>query len=89
MCVCVCDSCRYNKKDKQRAELFLQLIREYARGRCYQQRLAFAEVCKHMVKRFSSKFVKEWVFDLCLELLYDPVPNVRLQVSAILTHAFT
>ncbi len=71
---------RYNKKDKQRAELFLQLIREYARGKCYQQRLAFAEVCKHLIKRFSSKFVKEWVFDLCLELLYDPVPNVRLQV---------
>jgi serine/threonine-protein phosphatase 4 regulatory subunit 4 len=71
---------RYNKRERQRAELFLQLIREFARGRSYTQRAAFADVCVHLVRRFSSRFVKEWVFDLCLELLYDPVPNVRLQV---------
>lgn len=38
---------------------------------------SFCHVCCYCC---SSKFIKEWVFDLCLELLYDPVPNVRLQV---------
>ncbi|KAL6757965.1 armadillo-type protein [Haematococcus lacustris] len=75
---------RYNKRDKQRADIFLRLIREFARGKGYVQRLAFADVCRHLLRRFSSRFIKEWVFDLCLELLYDPVPNVRLQVTHIL-----
>ncbi|KAJ9523823.1 hypothetical protein QJQ45_020014 [Haematococcus lacustris] len=75
---------RYNKRDKQRADIFLKLIREFARGKGYVQRLAFADVCRHLLRRFSSRFIKEWVFDLCLELLYDPVPNVRLQVTHIL-----
>lgn len=72
---------RYNKKDKQRADIFMRLLRDFARGKSYQQRMAFAEVALHIVRKFSSKFIKEWVFDLCLELLYDPVPNVRMQVS--------
>lgn len=74
---------RYNRREKQRAELFLRLIREYARGRTFTARLAFSDVCRHVVKRFSSRFIKDWMFDLCLELLYDPVPNVRLQVSLV------
>lgn len=44
------------------------------------QRAAFADVCFSIVKRFSSRFIKDWFFDLILDLLYDPVPNIRLQV---------
>mmetsp|Transcript_9565 Transcript_9565/g.20370 ORF Transcript_9565/g.20370 Transcript_9565/m.20370 type:complete len:882 (+) Transcript_9565:180-2825(+) len=75
---------RYNKRDKQRAEIFMRLIRDYARGKSFTQRIAFGEIAQHLVKRFSSRFIKDWVFDLCLELLYDPVPNVRLQVTSLL-----
>ncbi len=64
----------------QRAETFLKLIREYARGKSFSLRMGFAEVARCMVRMYSSRFVKDWVFDLSLELLYDPVPNVRLQV---------
>lgn len=35
------------------------------------------------MRRFSARVIKEWVFDLCLELLYDAVPNVRLQVCGV------
>lgn len=77
---------RYNRKERQRADIFVRLIREYARGKSYTARLAFAEVARHAVKRFSARFAKEWLFDLCLELLYDPVPNVRMQVRHVHAH---
>lgn len=74
---------RYGRKERQRADIFLRIIRELARGRSFGQRVAFGHVAEHLLSSFSSKFVKEWLFELCLELLYDPVPNVRLQVRRL------
>lgn len=62
----------------------LRIIRDLCRGRSFTSRLAFVEVARHALARFSSRFVKDWLFDLCLELLYDPVPNVRLTAASIL-----
>lgn len=75
---------RCNRKEKQRAELYLRVIRDLCRAKSYTQRIAFAELAQHLVRRFSSRWVKEYVFDMCLELLYDPVPNVRIVVTSVL-----
>lgn len=37
-----------------------------------------------MLRRFSSRFIKEYLFDLVLELLHDPVPNVRISAMPFL-----
>ena len=72
------------RKEKQRADLYLRIIRDLCRARCYTQRIAFAELAQHLVRRFSSRWVKEYVFDMCIELLYDPVPNVRIVVTSVM-----
>ncbi|KAF5829638.1 armadillo-type protein [Dunaliella salina] len=75
---------RHCKGEHQRSEIFLRLVREFARGRSFTQRAAFGDVCFNVVKRFSSRFIKDWFFDLILDLLYDSVPNIRLQITRIL-----
>ncbi|KAG1661126.1 hypothetical protein FOA52_011856 [Chlamydomonas sp. UWO 241] len=72
------------KKERARTDLFLRLVREFARGRSCGARQAFVPVAQHMIASFSSRFVKDWLYDLVLELLYDPVPNVRISVSHLL-----
>lgn len=71
-------------REKYRSEVFLRVVREFARGRSYTQRMAFCDVLAGLVRRYSARWVKEYAFDLCLELLYDPVPNVRMQIVALL-----
>ncbi|GAX76223.1 hypothetical protein CEUSTIGMA_g3667.t1 [Chlamydomonas eustigma] len=75
---------RKGLRERQQAETYLKLIRDFARGRTFSLRIAFVQVAHHMIVNSSSRFVKDWVFDLCLELLYDPIPNVRLQVIPLL-----
>ncbi|GAX81677.1 hypothetical protein CEUSTIGMA_g9105.t1 [Chlamydomonas eustigma] len=75
---------RCGLRERLQAEAYLKLIRDFARGRTFSLRIAFVKVAQHMIENSSSKYVKEWVFDLCLELLYDPVPNVRIQVIPLL-----
>ncbi|GFR43586.1 hypothetical protein Agub_g4683 [Astrephomene gubernaculifera] len=75
---------RYNRREKQRAEMLLRIIRDYCRGRSFTARITFVDIATHLLRRFSSRFIKEYIFDLVLELLYDPVPNVRLSATALL-----
>ncbi|GLC55027.1 hypothetical protein PLESTB_000932600 [Pleodorina starrii] len=75
---------RHNRREKQRAEVLLRIIREFCRGRSFTCRITFVDIAAALLRRFSSRFVKEYVFDLVLELLYDPVPNVRLAATALL-----
>ncbi|KXZ47380.1 hypothetical protein GPECTOR_35g818 [Gonium pectorale] len=75
---------RYNRREKQRAEILLRLIRDFCRGRAFSSRITFVDIAGHMLRRFSSRFIKDFMFDLVLELLYDPVPNVRLAVTSLL-----
>lgn len=75
---------RCMKKEKHRAEIFLRVIKDYAHAKPYWQRLVFADICQHTVRKFSTKFFKEYIFDLCLELLHDPVPNVKVHVVSLL-----
>ncbi len=42
------------------------------------------DIAGQLLRRFSSRFIKDYVFDLVLELLYDPVPNVRLAATGLL-----
>ena len=80
---------RYGRKEAQRAELYRRLLREFARARCCTHRAAFLHVARHLLSTFSSRWIKEWLFDATLELLYDPVPNVRLQVCCLPSHAIS
>ncbi|GAX79120.1 hypothetical protein CEUSTIGMA_g6560.t1 [Chlamydomonas eustigma] len=75
---------RHGLREKQRAEVYMKLIRVFARGKTFSQRIAFIQVAQYIIKSFSSKYVREWVFDLCMELMYDQVPIVRLQVTPLL-----
>ncbi|KAG2451341.1 hypothetical protein HYH02_003945 [Chlamydomonas schloesseri] len=75
---------RYNRREKQRAEVLLRIVREFCRGKSYTARLTFVDIATHFLRRFSSRFVKDYIFDLVLELLYDPVPNVRLTATGLL-----
>ncbi|KAG2445689.1 hypothetical protein HXX76_000297 [Chlamydomonas incerta] len=75
---------RYNRREKQRAEVLLRIIREFCRGKSFTARLTFVDLATHLLRRFSSRFVKDYIFDLVLELLYDPVPNVRLCATGLL-----
>ncbi|KAG2485883.1 hypothetical protein HYH03_015466 [Edaphochlamys debaryana] len=75
---------RYSRREKQRADMMLRIIRDFCRGRSFQARITYVDIAGHMLRRFSSRFVKEFVFDSVLELLYDPVPNVRLAATQLL-----
>ncbi|EFJ50926.1 hypothetical protein VOLCADRAFT_88347 [Volvox carteri f. nagariensis] len=75
---------RYNRREKQRADIMLRIVREFCRGRSFVARITFVDIAAALLRRFSSRFIKEYIFDLVLELLYDPVPNVRLSVTSLL-----
>ncbi|GIL70257.1 hypothetical protein Vretimale_3531 [Volvox reticuliferus] len=75
---------RYNRREKQRAEIMMRIIREFCRGRSFVSRITFVDIAAALLRRFSSRFIKEYAFDLVLELLYDPVPNVRLAATSLL-----
>lgn len=60
------------KSDRKRADIFTRLIRDYARAKPCFHRMAFVEMCFQCEKKCGGRFVKEYVLDLCLELLKDP-----------------
>ncbi|DBA65676.1 TPA: hypothetical protein ACH3X2_002731 [Trebouxia sp. C0005] len=75
---------RHNRKQAQRTDIYCKLLRDYARAKSHWRRMTFIDACHHVVRRFSTKFFKTYFLDTCLELTADPVPNVRLHLTALL-----
>ena len=77
---------RRDLKPEQRSSMLVKIIRELFRGKACWQRLFFADFCQAMLEIFSTKFARETlIFHLCIDLMSDPVANVRIRVRPMST----
>eukprot|EP00803_Ostreobium_quekettii_P000911 evm.model.scf_231.9 EVM.evm.TU.scf_231.9 scf_231:97841-105363(+) len=74
---------RHNKSEKQRTQTFVRIVKEFRRGKSYWSRMAFVDVCYHILRRFSTKFFKVGMAGVA-QLMYDEIPNVRLHACRLM-----
>ncbi|XP_023135586.1 serine/threonine-protein phosphatase 4 regulatory subunit 4 isoform X1 [Amphiprion ocellaris] len=79
-----CTFLRYNRKQEQRQEMMERLIQDLAQGRSYWNRLRFLDVCETATEIFSRKYFNEHFLIPALELVHDPVANVRYKLCQLL-----
>ncbi|XP_038161313.1 serine/threonine-protein phosphatase 4 regulatory subunit 4 isoform X2 [Cyprinodon tularosa] len=79
-----CTFLRYNRKQEQRQEMMGRLIQEIAQGRSYWNRLRFLDVCEIATEIFSRKYFNKHFLIPALELVHDPVANVRYKLCQLL-----
>nr|XP_040025602.1 serine/threonine-protein phosphatase 4 regulatory subunit 4 isoform X5 [Gasterosteus aculeatus aculeatus] len=79
-----CTFLRYNRKHEQRQEMMERLIQELAQGRSYWNRLRFLDVCETASEIFSRKYFNKYFLIAALELVQDPVVNVRYKLCQLL-----
>ncbi|XP_067338311.1 serine/threonine-protein phosphatase 4 regulatory subunit 4 isoform X1 [Channa argus] len=80
----LCTFLRYNRKQEQRQEMMEQLIQGLAQGRSYWNRLRFLDVCEMATEIFSRKYFNKHFLIPALELVHDPVANVRYKLCQLL-----
>lgn len=71
-------------KVQHRTDLYLRVIKDFAKGKSFWQRGVFVDVCDALLQIFSTRFFREYFFGLCIDLMSDPVPNIRLKVCELL-----
>ncbi|XP_062270935.1 serine/threonine-protein phosphatase 4 regulatory subunit 4 [Scomber scombrus] len=79
-----CTFLRYNRKHEQRQEMMERLIQDLAQGRSYWNRLRFLDVCETATDVFSRKYFNKHFLVPALELVHDPVANVRYKLCQLL-----
>uniref|UniRef100_A0A3B5ADK6 Protein phosphatase 4 regulatory subunit 4 n=1 Tax=Stegastes partitus TaxID=144197 RepID=A0A3B5ADK6_9TELE len=79
-----CTFLRYNRNQEQRQEMMERLIQDLAQGRSYWNRLRFLDVCETATEIFSRKYFNEHFLIPALELVHDPVANVRYKLCQLL-----
>ncbi|XP_017293768.1 serine/threonine-protein phosphatase 4 regulatory subunit 4 isoform X3 [Kryptolebias marmoratus] len=79
-----CTFLRYNRRQEQRQEMIEQLIQDLAQGRSYWNRLRFLDVCEVAREIFSRKYFNKHFVIPALELVHDPVANVRYKLCRLL-----
>ncbi|XP_029282175.1 serine/threonine-protein phosphatase 4 regulatory subunit 4 isoform X2 [Cottoperca gobio] len=79
-----CTFLRYNRKQEHRQELMERLIQDLAQGRSYWNRLRFLDVCEMATEIFSRKYFNKHFLMPALELVHDPVANVRYKLCQLL-----
>ncbi|XP_040920106.1 serine/threonine-protein phosphatase 4 regulatory subunit 4 isoform X3 [Toxotes jaculatrix] len=79
-----CTFLRYNRKQEQRQEMMERLIQDLAQGRSYWNRLRFLDVCETATEIFSRKYFNKHFLIPALELVHDPVANVRYKLCQLL-----
>ncbi|XP_077950003.1 serine/threonine-protein phosphatase 4 regulatory subunit 4 isoform X4 [Gasterosteus aculeatus] len=79
-----CTFLRYNRKHERRQEMMERLIQELAQGRSYWNRLRFLDVCETASEIFSRKYFNKYFLIAALELVQDPVVNVRYKLCQLL-----
>uniref|UniRef100_A0A3Q2D9X4 Protein phosphatase 4, regulatory subunit 4 n=1 Tax=Cyprinodon variegatus TaxID=28743 RepID=A0A3Q2D9X4_CYPVA len=77
-----CTFLRYNRKQEQRQEMMGRLIQ--GQGRSYWNRLRFLDVCEIATEIFSRKYFNKHFLIPALELVHDPVANVRYKLCQLL-----
>ncbi|XP_029903409.1 serine/threonine-protein phosphatase 4 regulatory subunit 4 isoform X2 [Myripristis murdjan] len=80
----LCTFLRYNRKQEQRQETMDRLIQDLAQGRSYWNRLRFLDVCEMASELFSRKYFNKHFLLPALELVHDPVANVRYKLCQLL-----
>uniref|UniRef100_A0A7N6BE82 Protein phosphatase 4, regulatory subunit 4 n=1 Tax=Anabas testudineus TaxID=64144 RepID=A0A7N6BE82_ANATE len=79
-----CTFLRYNRKQEQRQEMMERLLQGLAQGRSYWNRLRFLDVCEMATDIFSRKYFNKHFLIPALELVHDPVANVRYKLCQLL-----
>ncbi|XP_070705438.1 serine/threonine-protein phosphatase 4 regulatory subunit 4 [Pempheris klunzingeri] len=79
-----CTFLRYNRKQEQRQEMMERLIQDLAQGRSYWHRLRFLDVCETATEIFSRKYFNKYFLVPALEMVHDPVANVRYKLCQLL-----
>ncbi|XP_060908774.1 serine/threonine-protein phosphatase 4 regulatory subunit 4 isoform X2 [Labrus mixtus] len=79
-----CMFLRYNRKHEQRQEMMERLIQDLAQGRSYWNRLRFLDICEMATEIFSRKYFNKHFLMPALELVHDPVANVRYKLCQLL-----
>ena len=47
---------RHNRKQSQRTDIYVRLIRDFARGRSFTRRMLFIDMCRCVMRRFSTRW---------------------------------
>ncbi|KAI9090280.1 armadillo-type protein [Phlyctochytrium arcticum] len=79
----LCMFLRRTKRWEHRERLCRQM-QELRDGHNYHTRLLFLDLCETVLGVFSHRFFKENFLQSYLELVKDPVPNVRLRLVSLL-----
>ncbi|XP_062323373.1 serine/threonine-protein phosphatase 4 regulatory subunit 4 isoform X6 [Osmerus eperlanus] len=80
----LCMFLRYNRKQEQRQEIIGKVLQELGQGRSYWSRLRYLDLCEIAIELFSkSYFCKNFLIQ-ALELVNDPVANVRYKLCHML-----
>uniref|UniRef100_H3CGT9 Protein phosphatase 4, regulatory subunit 4 n=1 Tax=Tetraodon nigroviridis TaxID=99883 RepID=H3CGT9_TETNG len=79
-----CTFLRYNRKQEQRRDMMERLLHDLAQGRSYWNRLRFLDVCETATEIFSRKYFNKHFLIPALELVHDPVANVRYKLCRLL-----
>ncbi|XP_053522127.1 serine/threonine-protein phosphatase 4 regulatory subunit 4 isoform X6 [Artibeus jamaicensis] len=80
----LCIFLRYNRKQEQRHEVIQKLIEQLGQGKSYWNRLRFLDTCEFIIEIFSKSFFCKYFFLPAIELIHDPVANVRMKLCYLL-----
>ncbi len=72
------------RRERQRTEIYCRLVRELAWGRSCWARQAYIQLVAASLQVFSGKWVREYLLEQVVPLLYDAVPAVRLAALSLL-----
>ncbi|XP_073789399.1 serine/threonine-protein phosphatase 4 regulatory subunit 4 isoform X4 [Danio rerio] len=80
----LCVFLRYNRKQEQRQEIMSKIKQDLAQGRSYWNRLRFLDLCDITIDLFSKSYFCKHFLIPALELVSDPVANVRYKLCYML-----
>ncbi|KAJ3166830.1 Serine/threonine-protein phosphatase 4 regulatory subunit 4 [Geranomyces variabilis] len=80
---CVCTFLKYAKRTEHRDRLYRHMY-DLKDSPSYHVRLLFVELCAHVLTQYSARFFRESFFTPLLDMVRDPVANVRLRVVPLL-----
>nr|XP_015206150.1 PREDICTED: serine/threonine-protein phosphatase 4 regulatory subunit 4 isoform X1 [Lepisosteus oculatus] len=80
----LCVFLRYNRKQEQRQEIINKLVDQLGQGRSYWNRLRYLDLCEIAMELFSKSYFCKYFLVPALELVNDPVANVRYKLCHML-----
>uniref|UniRef100_A0A8C9TRT5 Protein phosphatase 4 regulatory subunit 4 n=1 Tax=Scleropages formosus TaxID=113540 RepID=A0A8C9TRT5_SCLFO len=80
----LCVFLRYNRKQEQRQEIIGKVVEQLAQGKSYWNRLRYLDLCEIAMELFSKSYFCKYFLVPALELVNDPVANVRYKLCRML-----